>query len=99
VPAAAVVPSVATAGDADAALAGFLAIGIMVAGALAFGRRWWPPFMLITAGVLLVLLLTPDAYVAFGLLFAGGNIVGIVRWLGQRLIWQSPAGRRGLARV
>ena len=38
----AVVPSLALAGDLDAALAGFLAVGITVAGALAFGRRWWP---------------------------------------------------------
>jgi hypothetical protein len=68
-PIAAAVPSLWLAGDPNAALAGFLAVGITAAGALAFGRHWWPPCLLGTAGVLLVLLLAPDAYSAFGLLF------------------------------
>ena len=61
--------SLALTGDADGALAGFLAVGATVAGALAFGRRWWPPYLLLASGVALVLLLAPDAYAAFGLLF------------------------------
>jgi hypothetical protein len=56
-------------GDAHAAIAGFLAVGITIAGALAFGRRWWPTYTLLAATVLLVLLLAPDAYTAFGLGF------------------------------
>ena len=79
---AAVIPSFAATGDSDAALAGFLAIGTTVLGALAFGRRWWPPYALITAGVLLTLLLAPDAYAAFGLIFlviAGVSLVGLLR--------------------
>lgn len=55
--------------DGDAALAGFLAVGITVGGALALGRRWWPAYALLAAAVLLVLLLAPDAYAAFGLAF------------------------------
>jgi hypothetical protein len=57
-------------GDWNAALVGFLAVGITLIGSLAFGRRWWPPFLVIATGVLLVLLLSPDAFSAFGLLFA-----------------------------
>ncbi len=53
----------------NAALAGFLAVGITVAGGLAFGRRWWLPYLLIAAAVALALLLAPDPYAAFGLLF------------------------------
>jgi len=84
-PSAAVVPPLWLAGDVTAALAGFLAVGITVAGGLAFGRRWWPPYLLLGAGVLLVLLLAPDAYAAFGLLFllaeagAGARVLGRVR--------------------
>jgi hypothetical protein len=63
------VPPLLATGDLDSVLAGFLAIGITVAGALAFGRWWWPAYLLIATAVLLVLLLTPDAYAAFGLIF------------------------------
>ncbi|MHB1132812.1 MAG: SRPBCC family protein [Chloroflexota bacterium] len=56
--------------DPQAALAGFLAVGITVAGALFFGRRWWSAYAYLGAFVLLVLLFAPDAYTAFGLLFA-----------------------------
>jgi hypothetical protein len=69
VPIAAVTPQLISTRDPSAVLAGFLAVGITVAGALVFGRRWWPAYALIAAGVALVLLLAPDAYVAFGLLF------------------------------
>jgi hypothetical protein len=62
-------------GDADSALAGFLAVGVTVAGALAYGWRWWPAYLLIGSAVALVLLLAPDSYSAFGLLFLG--IVGL----------------------
>ena len=61
--------TVSTTRDWDAALAAFLAVGITVAGALAFGRRWWPAYALLAAAVLLVLLLAPDAYAAFGVAF------------------------------
>ncbi len=55
--------------DWDATLAGFLAIGITTLGALAFGPRWWPPYILLAAAVALILLLAPDAYTAFGIAF------------------------------
>jgi hypothetical protein len=70
IPVALVLPSLLATGDWNAALAGFLAVGTTLIGFLAFGRRWWPTFLLIAAGVLLVLLLSPDAFAAFGLLFA-----------------------------
>jgi hypothetical protein len=69
VPVLAVVPGFLASGDWDAALAGFIAVGTTVGGALVFGRRWWPTYLLATAAVLLVLLLAPDGYAAFGLLF------------------------------
>src|SRR5208283_2610412 len=59
-------PVVHSTGDWNAALAGFLAIGITVLGALAFGRRWWPPYLLLASAVALILLLAPDPYTAFG---------------------------------
>ena len=58
------------AGDAQASLAAFLAVGIAVHGFLAFGRAWWGTLLVIGSIVLLTLLLAPDAYVAIGLAFA-----------------------------
>jgi hypothetical protein len=68
-PLAATIPAVAFAGDLNAGLAAFLAVGITVVGALVFGRRRWPAYALVAASVLLILVLAPDAYAAFGLLF------------------------------
>ena len=56
-------------GDVNSFLAGFLAIGITLAGFLAFGWRWLPPYLLVASAVALVLLLAPDSYAAFGLIF------------------------------
>jgi hypothetical protein len=70
-------PALVSTGDWDAALAGFLAIGISVSGALVFGRRWWPAYLLIASTVLLVLILAPDSWTAFGLLFDGLAIAGL----------------------
>ena len=56
-------------GDINSFLAGFLAIGITVAGFLAFGWRWLPPYLLVASGVALVLLLAPDSYATLGLIF------------------------------
>jgi hypothetical protein len=65
------VPALWLTGDVDAALAGFLAIGITVLGRLLFGRPWWRAYVLIASGVALVLILAPDSYSAFGLIFLG----------------------------
>ncbi len=67
--AALVIPSLSSTGDFDAALAGFLAIGISLLGMLSFGRRWVMTYPLVAAGVLLTLLLAPDSWTAFGLIF------------------------------
>jgi len=79
-PLALLAPAVLATGDREAALAGFLAIGITLSGALAWGRRWWSAFLLIATAVLLVLLLAPDAYAAFGLVFdlAALLVLGVV---------------------
>jgi hypothetical protein len=76
-----VVPPPSLTGDFNSALAGFLAVGITVAGALAYGRRWWPPYLLLASAVALMLLLAPDAYAAFGLVFllVGTGLAGAAR--------------------
>jgi hypothetical protein len=51
------VPALVSTGDWDAALAGFLAIGITVSGGVVFGGRWWPAYLLIASAVLLALVL------------------------------------------
>ena len=64
-----VLPGLSSSGDWSAALAAWLAYGITLLGALTFGRRWWPAYLLIASAVLLTLLLAPDSYTAFGLAF------------------------------
>jgi hypothetical protein len=64
-----VLPALWLTGDLNSVLAGFLAMGITLAGFLAWGRRWLAPYLLVASGVALVLLLAPDSYAAFGLLF------------------------------
>jgi hypothetical protein len=94
-PIGAALPALRFTGDLDSALAGFLAVGITVGGALAWGRRWWAPYLLVASAVALVLLLAPDSYAAFGLIFlalvagsagaARERLTGLVRsGLGQR---------------
>jgi hypothetical protein len=68
-PVALALPVVHSTGDWQAALAAFLAIGITLLGALAFGSRWWPPWLLLASVAALTLLLAPDAYPAFGVTF------------------------------
>jgi hypothetical protein len=83
VPVVAVIPALDLTGDFNAALAGFLAVGITILGALAFGRRWWSPYALISAVVLLILLLAPDPYSAFGVVFLAiilGSAAGYLRF-------------------
>jgi hypothetical protein len=87
VPIAAITPQLVSTRDPNAALAGFLAVGITVAGALVYGRRWWPAYALLAAGVALVLLLAPDAYAAFGLIFdliLASAVVALVRRRAER---------------
>jgi hypothetical protein len=61
-----VIPVLRLTDDWNATLAGFLAIGITLLGALAYGRHRWPPFLLLAVTVALILLLAPDPYTAFG---------------------------------
>jgi hypothetical protein len=92
-PAAAAVPPLWLTGDLNSALAGAMAVGITVAGGLAFGwRRAWG-YLPLAAAVALVLLLAPDNYSAFGLLFLA---------LGGGALWhlaRRPPSTAGQARL
>jgi hypothetical protein len=76
-------PALVSTGNWDAALASFLAIGTTVSGTLLFGRHWWPAYLLIASAVLVMLVLAPDAWTAFGLVFdvlaIGGLAAGPLR--------------------
>ena len=74
-------PALVSTGDWDAALAGFLAIGIAVSGTPIFGLHWWPAYLLIASAVVLMLVLAPDAWIAFGLVFDALAIGGLARTL------------------
>ncbi len=82
-PAAVVVPVLWMTGDVNAALAGFLAVGITVVGALIFGWRWWPPFSTIAALVLLILVVA-EAYVAFGMIF---DLIALLVLMWMLSVW------------
>jgi hypothetical protein len=68
-------------GTGPAALDGFLAVGITLAGLLYFGTTWWPRYLLSASGVALTLLLTPDPYTAFGLVWLTA--------VGAALLWRA----------
>ena len=72
-------------GDWKAALAAFLAVGITALGALAFGRRWWRSYVLLASAVAFILLLAPDAYVAFGITLGLVWIAGVSGFLFRSL--------------
>jgi hypothetical protein len=69
-PVAAALPALLMASDVQAALAAFIAAGIIVLGFLIYGRSWWGPLLVIGSVVMLTLLLAPEAYVAIGMAFA-----------------------------
>jgi hypothetical protein len=94
-PIALVLPSLWLTGDVNSLMAGFLAAGITVAGFLTFGWRWWAPYLLVASAVALGLLLAPDSYTAFGLIFLAltvGVLIGRRDWL-ARLMRSQPVRR------
>jgi hypothetical protein len=73
-------------GDLNSALAAFMAVGITVAGAVVFGWQWWPPYLVLASCVALLLLLAPDTFAAFGLLFllvSIGAATHLIRAVGE----------------
>ena len=69
-PTVAALPALLMGHDIQAALAAFIAVGIIVLGFLIFGRSWWGSILIIGSAVMLTLLLAPEAYIAIGLTFA-----------------------------
>jgi hypothetical protein len=91
VPVGLVLPSLWLTGDLNSAIAGFLAIGVTLGGFLVFGRRWFAPYLLIATLVALVLLLAPDTYAAFGLIFIAVLAGAAVAEAGAHLLGHSTA--------
>ncbi len=82
-PVVAALPASLMAGDIQAGLAAFLAVGITLLGFLFFGRSWWGPILVIGSVVMLTLLLAPEAFIAIGIAFdlillaaLGGMVAG-----------------------
>jgi hypothetical protein len=55
--------------DIWSAMAGFLWWGVITAGFMLFGRRWWKSLILIIALVISIFVLTPQPQMAFGTIF------------------------------
>lgn len=76
-----------TTSDPRASIAWFLATGIPLAGFLGVGRAFATPFLLVAAVVLLTLLLIPNSFVAFGVLF--GATIGALLRTRALAVWTS----------
>lgn len=87
-------------GDINSFIAGFLAIGITLGGFLAFGWRWLAPYLLVASSVALILLLAPDSFAAFGLIFLvlSAGIAGAFRHQLMQLMTTAP-GRMSAIRT
>lgn len=93
-----VAPSVWLTGDLSSGMAGFLAVGITIAGFLAWHWRWCAPYLLVACAVALVLLLAPDTYTAFGLIFLALAIAATVARRGELASWiRAHSGRHAWA--
>ena len=69
-----------------------LAVGLVLL-AVPHLRAWWPVLVPVPAVVLLVLLLAPDAYLAFGFLL----LVSVIAWTtlvrSTAIRWDTASGR------
>jgi hypothetical protein len=66
-------------------------------GALIYGRRWWAPFSTIAALVLLLLVVPPEAYAVFGLIFDLMLLLALSSALGVWSRRRAAPGKPGLA--
>jgi hypothetical protein len=55
--------------DIWSTMTGFLWWGVIAAGFLVFGRRWWKGLALAIVAVILIFVLAPQPYLAFGIIF------------------------------
>ena len=86
-------------GDLNGFVAGLLAIGITLLGFLAFGWRWLPAYLLIASGVALVLLLAPDSYTVFGLLFLALTATATGAFCNQLMAFTTVTWKQCLATI
>jgi len=90
----AALPALLMGHDVQAGLAAFLGLGIPVLGFLVFGRNWWGSLLIIGSLVLLILLLTPEAYTAIGLAFTLLLLVALSAMVATRSNSLGSAERR-----
>jgi len=82
--------------DLQAALATFLAVGIILLGFLIFGRNWWGPILIIGSVVMQTLLLAPVAYTAIVLAFALFLLAALAMMITERYKALIGAERRAI---
>lgn len=73
--------------DPRAALAGFVALALILIGVLIAKKRWWIYFGSLWIYVYAVLFFAPDAWIVFGLVFLAATVLLAAPRLGRR-----PAG-------
>lgn len=52
--------------------------------ALALGRRWWPPYLLLATAVALILLVAPDPYTVFGIALGAASLAALGPYFTRR---------------
>jgi hypothetical protein len=79
--------------DPQAALVGFTAFTLIIAGCLYFRRWWWAYLLVMFVYINVVLLLPWDAYVAFGLIFLVAFLSLLLRLLSKKELVSSIRSR------
>jgi len=79
--------------DPQAALVGFTAFTLIIAGCLYFRRRWWAYLLFMFIYVNTVLLVSRDAYTAFGLIFLAAFLLLVLGLLSKKELVSSIKSR------
>ncbi len=75
---------VAYTADIWSAMAGFLWWGVVAAGFVLWGRRWWSWLLLATVAVIYIFVLFPQPFIAFGIIFLAITLALIALKLRQK---------------
>ena len=74
--------------DIWSAMTGFLWWGVIAAGFLVYGKSWWKGLALAIVAVILIFMLAPQPYLAFGIIFLIINLLCLLLVIGRKVATQ-----------